>query len=234
MGVFGQTSFKLVDKIPFDNSIFTQGLVFHNGDLYISGGKYGASALYKYDLKTRDLSRIHTFPSDVFAEGIAILKNEIHCLSWKSQKAFVYSLEKSRVTSTYSYRGEGWGLSHKDSTFVMSNGSERLQFYNIKKPGDIVSEITVDDATQSYSKLNELEWIGDRILSNVWYSDEILIIDAVSGEVKEKFYPKEQISSKELEGCGVLNGIAYDEEHKLLYVTGKNWGFVYVFEVSFR
>jgi hypothetical protein len=68
--------------------------------------------------------------------------------------------------------------------------------------------------------LNELELIRGRIYANIWHSDSIAVIEPATGEV---------VAWLDLSGIlagpspGVLNGIAFDPDSVLLFVTGKNW-----------
>ena len=226
-----EVSIKLVGKLPYDNTIFTQGLVFHNGNLFISGGLYGESALYKYEIKTEDLQKIVTLPSDQFAEGITIADNKIYQLTWKGERGYVYDLESYENLESFTYTGQGWGITNNGSDFYMSNGSDNMSAFGYSKALQL-SPMLVTDSKQTYKDLNELEFIEGYVFANVWQKDVIVIIDPSSGEVVDMIYPKKLIPAKELKGTGVLNGIAYDKEKKLLYITGKNWYDIYIFELK--
>jgi len=223
-------SITLVDKLPYDNKIFTQGLVYHKNTLFISGGLYGKSAIYKYDLDNRKMSKIISINSDIFSEGITIQDNKLYQLSWKKGIGSIYNLENNRKESSFFYDGEGWGISNKGKNFVCSDGSSRLKFFTYSKNLSF-NTITVGDDNQQYNNLNELEWIDKYIYANVWYKDFILIISPETGEVIDKIYPKLQIPKDELVNCGVINGIAYNKGKKLLYITGKNWNYIYIFKI---
>jgi glutamine cyclotransferase len=72
--------------------------------------------------------------------------------------------------------------------------------------------------------LNELEYISGEVWANVWHTDRIARISPKTGEVVgwidlTGLMPREQLQHKEQ----VLNGIAYDETKKRLFVTGKQW-----------
>ena len=43
---------KVVKEYPHDTGSYTQGLFFHNGDLYESTGQYGSSTFRKVELAT--------------------------------------------------------------------------------------------------------------------------------------------------------------------------------------
>src|SRR5579864_3230205 len=86
------STFKVIHTYPHDPQAYTQGLVYHNGFLYEGTGLYGRSSLRKVKLETGEvLQRIDLDPK-YFGEGIALYKNEIVQLTWKSQTGFVYDL----------------------------------------------------------------------------------------------------------------------------------------------
>ena len=82
-------------------------------------------------------------------------------------------------------------------------------------------------------RLNELEYIRGEIYANIWYTDLIARIDPTSGEVVGVI---DCGSLRDGEGApgpnDVLNGIAYDARGDRLYLTGKNWPWIY--EVSLQ
>ena len=89
--------------------------------------------------------------------------------------------------------------------------------------------VAVKDGEHSITFLNELEWIDGEVWANIWQTDCIARIDPESGRVKAWVFMHGLRS--ELEGrrlpqnsaMDVLNGIAYDEASKRLFVTGKLW-----------
>ncbi|MDQ1257077.1 MAG: glutaminyl-peptide cyclotransferase, partial [Candidatus Hydrogenedentes bacterium] len=85
-------------------------------------------------------------------------------------------------------------------------------------------QVQVRDATGPVVYLNELEWFEGKILANVWRTDRIAQIDVDTGRVTgwidlTGLLPAEDRTAR----TDVLNGIAYDEETKRLFVTGKRW-----------
>lgn len=83
--------------------------------------------------------------------------------------------------------------------------------------------------------LNELEWIEGMIWANIYTSDQIAIIDPKSWQVVgvvdlAGLLPHSERSAK----TDVLNGIAYDNKRKKIYVTGKYWSKLYEIELIER
>jgi len=72
-------------------------------------------------------------------------------------------------------------------------------------------------------ELNELEWVNDEVLANVWQTDYIARIDPGSGQVRGWVDLRGLLSASERASTDALNGIAYDAAGKRLFVTGKLW-----------
>ena len=79
--------------------------------------------------------------------------------------------------------------------------------------------------------LNELEYVEGSIYANIWQSDRIAIIDPQTGFVEgwvdlSGILPMERKNEND-----VLNGIAFDQRNKSLYVTGKRWPQIFQIEL---
>eukprot|EP00984_Skeletonema_dohrnii_P027056 scaffold16490_cov83-Skeletonema_dohrnii-CCMP3373.AAC.2 len=90
--------------------------------------------------------------------------------------------------------------------------------------------VTRFDGTEQ-DDLNELELIGGLICCNIWYADEIICVDKITGRSVREYdlstlYPREERGYH-----NVLNGIALGEDH--LLITGKRWDRMYK-NVCFR
>jgi glutamine cyclotransferase len=127
------------------------------------------------------------------------------------------------VVRTFSYGGEGWGLTQDGKSLILSDGSDTLRFFDPATFHE-VRRVTVKDHGKAVSEINELEYIHGEIYANIWHSDRIARISAVTGKVLgwidlTGLLSATQHSSPE----AVLNGIAYDSAHDRLFVTGKLW-----------
>ena len=77
--------------------------------------------------------------------------------------------------------------------------------------------------------LNELEFIDGRNWANVWKTRYIVVIDPENGSLSaiidcQTLIADAQATSLDI---GVLNGIAWDEDKRDLYLTGKLWPWIY-------
>ncbi|HUQ87042.1 MAG TPA: glutaminyl-peptide cyclotransferase [Vicinamibacterales bacterium] len=226
-------SYKVIATFPHDTSSFTQGLVFaSDGQLYESTGLEGESTLRRVDIATgQTLQRIDV-PSRYFAEGLALVGDELLQLTWRHKLGFVYDRNTFKQKRTFSYNTEGWGIAYDGtSSLVMSDGSDTLSFLDPKSLA-ITKTLRVMDAGRPVSNLNELEWIEGEIWANIWMTDRIARISPNTGEVNawidlSSLYP----ASQRVPPADVLNGIAYDKATRRIYITGKKWPRLYQISV---
>jgi glutaminyl-peptide cyclotransferase len=124
---------------------------------------------------------------------------------------------------TFTYSGEGWGLTHDRTRLIMSDGSDSLRFLDPETLRE-TGRVTVRDGTLAIEDLNELEYVRDEIFANIWHTDRIARIAPETGRVTGWIDLRGLLSQVyRLEPEAVLNGIAYDEVHDRLFVTGKLW-----------
>jgi len=83
----------VIATYPHDASAFTQGLLFHNGKLYESTGRYEHSTLREVDIKSGIISRSIQLEDSFFAEGLARINDQLYQLTWQKGQAFVYDLK---------------------------------------------------------------------------------------------------------------------------------------------
>lgn len=221
-------SYKVIATFPHDSTSFTQGLVFHDGQLYESTGLEGESTLRRVDIATgQTLQRIDV-PSQYFAEGLAMVGDELLQLTWRHRIGFVYDRHTFKQKRTFSYQSEGWGIAYDGtSQLVMSDGSDTLTFLDPKTLA-AAKKLKVSDAGRAIGNLNELEWIEGEIWANVWMTDRIARISPRTGEVNawvdlSTLYPQ----SQRVPPAEVLNGIAYDKATRRIFITGKKWPRLY-------
>ena len=221
--------YKIVNTYPHDPQAFTQGLEFHDGDLYESTGLKGKSSLRRVELRTGRILQIHRLPSEYFGEGITILGDKIYQLTWQNGVCFVYDKRTFRQITQFRYDGEGWGLTNDGKHLIMSDGSEVITFRDPDTFAE-VRRITVRAQGKPVKNLNELEYIEGEIWANIWYSDIIARIDPSTGIVKA-WVDMEGLPVPNRDIEAVLNGIAYDRQNKRIFVTGKNWSKLFEIEL---
>lgn len=217
---------EVVAEYPHDIESYTQGLFFHEGQLYESTGLNGKSTFRKVDLQTgRPLKRLD-FDKKYFVEGSVIFNDNIYILTWDSKVAFVYDARTMEYKSTWSYPREGWGITTDGKQLIASDGSATLFFMD--EEFALQRRLVVKCEDRPVRWLNELEYIDGKIWANVYTTDEVVIINPKSGKVEgvidcRGLLPRHLYTS----GTDVLNGIAYDHEGEKIYLTGKNWPKMY-------
>ena len=217
---------EVVKEYPHDRGAYTQGLFFHQGELYESCGEYGKSSLRKVDLESGKALRKLDFSKKYFAEGSVVLDGKLYVLTWLNKVAFIYDASTLEYEKAYSYPREGWGLTSDGKSLIASDGSSRLYFMDSSFRQQKVIDVKMD--SRSVKLLNELEWIDGRIWANVYTTDMIVIINPETGEVEGKVDCSGLLPSKLRDAdTDVLNGIAYNPLDGKIYLTGKNWPRLY-------
>jgi glutamine cyclotransferase len=225
-------AYEVVNSYPHDRTSFTQGLLWQAGDLYESTGQYGQSKLRRLEFPSGKVLKETSLSPELFGEGLALVGNRLIQLTWTSHRGFVYDLITFTPQREFSYDTEGWGLTCDGTKLILSDGSSDL-FYIDPETYKPAGKLSVRMNGLPIRQLNELEFIDGEIWANVWQTDLILRIDPSSGLVTS-FLDLNGIlaaSDRANEGA-VLNGIAYDAEHKRIFVTGKLWP--RIFEIKLK
>jgi glutamine cyclotransferase len=210
-----------------DSRIFTQGLAVDGSTLYESSGLQGRSMLLMGAPGRPAAERSYHFPDAYFAEGLAVVGDEIMVLTWRAEKLFVFDRHSLQLKRKLGYRGEGWGLTYDGTHLLLSDGSDRI---NRLDPRTLESagHIRVRDARGAVDKLNELDWDGATLYANVWQSNRLLAIDPDSGQVLAEWdltplAPRYTPFGRD----GVANGVAFDRGSGHFWITGKGWPTLY-------
>jgi glutamine cyclotransferase len=213
---------EVIKSCPHDPHAFTQGLEYYDGYLYESTGRSGQSTLRRTVLETGAVLNQVSLPPEYFGEGLTIFRGKIYQLTWLSKIGFIYDVRTFRRVGEFHYESEGWGLTHDDASLILSDGSNKLQFID---PASFktVRTLEVYAGSVAITNLNELEYINGEIFANIWHSPRIARIDPRSGQVLAWIDLASVVARSKHEPEDVLNGIAYDDKRRRLFVTGKDW-----------
>lgn len=217
---------EVVAEYPHDETSYTQGLFFQDGQMYESTGQFGESTFRKVDMLTgKPLKRLD-FSEEFFVEGSVMFEGNLYILTWTNRKAFIYDAETLEYKSTWSYPREGWGITTDGKRLIASDGSADLHFMDKNFAPE--KKLTVRLEGRPVRFLNELEYIDGRIWANVYTTDSIVIINPKDGNV-EGIIDCTGLLPKKLykPSTDVLNGIAFNEKDGKIYLTGKNWPILY-------
>ena len=216
---------RVVDIHEHNQASFTEGYFFNGDVLCETGGNWSESAYYE-----DNVSRFK-FGRTICAEGSVMLDGKLFVLTYTNKIAYVYDAETLKQKAMIQYPREGWGLTTDGTYLIASDGSDVLYFmdkdYRVKK------KLSVKENGKAVRRINELEYIDGYIWANVFLSDDLIVIDAETGKVVAridltKLYPEKERNKK----ADVMNGVAWNDKTKRLWLTGKYWDKAFEIDVS--
>lgn len=226
-------TYKIINEYPHDITSYTQGLEFFNDTLYESTGLYKESKLRKVDYKTGEVLKNVNLADEYFGEGLTILNDKIHQLTWRKGIGFIYDVNTFKKINSFKYgtSKEGWGLCHNNNTIYKSDGTEKIWTLN---PETLIEENFIQVYTNKgkITEINEMEYIDGEIYANRYQKDGVAIINPKNGAVIAviDFSPLKKLVTQHA-GLDVLNGIAYNHKTKTIFVTGKRWDKLFEVEI---
>ncbi len=219
----------VVQVLEHDRDAFTQGLVYADGRFFESSGRYGVSDLREVDVASGAVVRRRPLEARFFAEGLALVGDQLVQLTYREGTAFVYDRETFEELGRHRYDGEGWGLCFDGSVLWMSDGSSSLQRRD-PVTFALLGRLEVRRDGRPVQRLNELACVGPNVYANVWLTTEIVRIDTASGRVSAVIDAAALVPDDPLVRANrdaVLNGIAHDPETGRWWLTGKLWPVLY-------
>ena len=221
---------RILHVYPHDRTAFTEGLLIRDGWLYESTGFENHSFIRKSVLATGKVMQSIAIPPQYFGEGIVDWGDTLRSFVWHGEKGFIWNLKTLRQIGSWTYSGEGWAMTRDDRNIIMSDGTPTLRFLD-PRTMRVSRRLTVTLNGQPLALINELEYVHGEILANIWQTSLIARIDPHSGHVKGLIDVNALwVKAGTSDPGAVPNGIAYDKQANRLYVTGKNWP--YLFEIQ--
>ena len=219
-----ENSYKHLDKA------YTQGLFYEDGYLYEGTGQRGESSLFKIKPEDGELVESLSLPNQYFGEGITSFGNKIIQLTWTSRTGFVYDKKEFKLINKVRYPTQGWGLTTDGEKLIMSDGTANIYFLDPEFFTE-TGRLEIYDNKGPVKNLNELEYFNNKVYANVWQESYIISFDPETGKVLEKIDCSKLVPEKfKNHKDNVLNGIAYDEKEKRIFLTGKRWPRIYQVE----
>jgi glutaminyl-peptide cyclotransferase len=227
--------YQIVHVYPHDPDAYTQGLVWVDGYLYESTGRNGKSSIRKVDLATGQVLQHYELAEKYFGEGLTNWESELVQLTWKAGLGFVYDRSSMAWKRSFEYTGEGWGLTHDDHQFILSDGTAAIRFLDPQSFAETKRITVKDEKGKPITDINELEYVHGEIYANIWHTDKIARIAPQTGKVLGWIDLSGIIDrSGFTDSDAVLNGIAYDNKNDRLFVTGKLWPKLFEIKVVHR
>jgi glutamine cyclotransferase len=232
-------NYKVTKYYTHDTSLYTEGLIFHDGKLYESTGSPDYLPTAKSMIGISNLTtgkfekKIEIDRTKYFGEGIVFLNNKLYQLTYTTHIGFIYDAKSFKKLGTFTFSNkEGWALTTDGKQLIMSDGTNTLTYLDPDslKPMKIL-KVTKNGV--AVDQLNELEFINGFIFANVFMTDQIVKIDPATGNVVGVL----DLSSLSYEAkakyqdAEVLNGIAFDSTTNSVFVTGKQWPTIYQIEL---
>ena len=227
--------YKLIKKYPHQEDAFTQGLLFHDGYLYESTGLLEKSSLRKVDPETGEVLKRLNLSDDLFGEGLTRFDDRFIQLTWKNKTGIVYkeTEEGFEEIKRFPIDYDGWGLTDDGRSLIVSDGTANLRFLDPDTFEETRRLFVRRKDRRILGQLNELEYFGSKIYSNLYNSDKIYRIDAATGDVEaiidlSGLWP----FGERPDSQAVINGIAIKPGSKgKMWVTGKLCPYVYEIEI---
>jgi glutaminyl-peptide cyclotransferase len=206
---------EVIRRLPHDATAYTQGLVFHDGHLFESTGRYGGSTIRLIDPATGSVLEKHDLPASVFGEGLATTGDKLVQLTWKELTAYVYNPSTLEVERQIQYQGEGWGLCFDGTHFYMTSGNDKL----VRRDAESflpLSTLSVEAPSGAIDGANELECVGDHVWANVYPTTAVIQIEKQTGRV---------VAAADLSAVLPPGVNARDRDYvpNGIFVTGKLW-----------
>ena len=174
--------YRVTHSYPHRTNAFSQGLVYQDGNIYESTGGYGQSSIAETQLKDGRLIQQRSIDETLFGEGLTIWQDQLIQLTWHSKKVLRYNKKDFSPLPPRSIKTEGWGLTHDGHHLINSDGSATL-YYRDPESLMLVKSLRVTYLNRPLKRLNELEWVDQCLLANIWQSPRIAVIKPSNGQV---------------------------------------------------
>lgn len=227
--------YTVIAQYPHDTASYTEGLEFHNGKLYESGGDFENSLLQVGDAKSGKIEKKHKMGTNkIFGEGITILNGKLYQLTWQTHQVYVYDVNDiTKVVQEFTWPYDGWGMTNNGTDLIITTGGTDLYFVD-PATFKVKNIVHVHDDMGPVDSVNELEYVDGFVWGNIYQKNDIIKIDPQSGMIVGKMNFDNLLDPKDAAGtrAEVLNGIAYDSTSKTFFITGKRWPKIFEVRVN--
>ncbi len=213
---------EVIRRVAHPGRGFTQGLIADGERVWESTGRYGGSALCRYQLGAGQAEQRAEVPAEFFAEGICRAGEVIWQLTWQERVALKWDPATLELIERVPYNREGWGLCAADGYLMTSDGSSELVR---RDPLDLRPQavIYVRCGGARVPGLNDLAWSAGTIWANVAGTYYLAGIDPATGEVTDIVNGRPAWERHLADPQAIMNGIAALPAAREFLLTGKGW-----------
>lgn len=253
--IYETNDYKVYKRINRTSNDFTEGLFFSSDvNLIESTGMYRKSLLKEYSIFSpkENLWEI-SLDSKFFGEGVCQFRNYLIQLTYRENKVLIYKLnqldKKYELLQTINKPDEikeGWGITigkiDQDDILFISDSTSSLKLFKITEENETLNfqflkSLQIKKNNTLVHNVNELEFVKDKIIANIWLSKNIIIIDKITGEVLREIDFSDLVNyelniHEKDSNIDVLNGIAYNENRNIFALTGKYWSGIYIVRIK--
>src|ERR1700734_2410906 len=129
-------SYTVMKELPHDTSAYTEGFLFHNGQLYESTGtdnNMPDDRLSRFGIVDTTTGKIHTKVEidrkKYFGEGIVFLNGKVYQLTYTTKVGFIYDAKTFQKLGEFTFPSkEGWGMTTDGKYLIMSDGTSNITY----------------------------------------------------------------------------------------------------------
>ena len=214
-------SYDIISIAPHDPNLYTQGLACQPYQIYESSGLYGKSSVIQSHWPSMQPISHTPLSAHMFGEDLTLWQGTLWQLTWREHLLIRYDLHTLKPIETYRYQGEGWGLTHNEDHFIMSDGSHCLQIRD-SVSFRLLSKRCIYTDNHPLGRINAMDFFKNRLFVNLLYQDNIAVIDYPSGNVIHTIDLSKLRKQLKNPHAEVLNGVCALSDNTLV-VTGKKW-----------
>jgi glutamine cyclotransferase len=207
---------EVLGSIPHAGRAWTEGLLVSDGILWESVGGSIGSHVRGLDRESGEVLWSVSNNDAFFAEGMVCAFDRTYVLSYQAGTVYVFDAEAAQPFEPFArYEGQGWGLTAVGSHLVNSNGSSDL-YYRDPETFEVAKTVPITYRGEPVQRLNELEYDGTYLWVHEWQTSHVYrILESDPSQTVRYTLPEEVCPE------GNPNGLAWDEELELFFVTGQ-------------
>jgi glutamine cyclotransferase len=144
--------YKVVATFPHATSSYTEGFFYLNGLFYEGTGMKGHSQVLVIEPATGQVVKHLDLDPQYFGEGIVDWGANLYEWTWQAHLGFVYNRTTLQRLATFTYTGEGWGMTHDSAHIITDDGTAVIRFRDPKDFHEVRNILVTDQGAPSKAK----------------------------------------------------------------------------------